>query len=101
MLEIITPSVTIGWLSWELFEKCIASRDKMLVDAIKTMIGFRIDEGESAYYYGEINDDGKLQYSHCGAYETRTIEPNAKVFYTHEELVETLATIFKQHKKEK
>jgi hypothetical protein len=98
MIELITPSITIGWISWEFFRKSITSRDQVILDALTDMIGFRINDTISASFYcGEKTDDGYLQYCHFGAYELRKIEDNATIFYTHEELLVELNKILKAH----
>lgn len=88
MIEIITPSATIGWIKWDFLNKSINNKDKLVLESIQNMIGFRT--GNNSYYIGEFTDDKKLQYYHDGAYETRSIETDAILFYERSELIEKL-----------
>ena len=90
MIEIITPSLTVGWLSWEFLAKSIEIGDSKILSAINQMIGFRLSHNNKNYYFGDLTEDLQLQYMYNGAYETKKIEKNSTIFYTKEELLSML-----------
>ena len=91
MIEIITPGGKVGWLKWDFFAKCVESRDKLIINALKNMIGFTLSEPENKnYFVGDLTDDFKLQYFHGGAYETLSIPKHSVIFYSQTELISML-----------
>lgn len=95
MLEIITPSAVIGPLGLDFFEGSLKAKDKLVCQAIDTMIGFRIlGEKTKSFYVGDLTEDRQLQFMHHGAYETRRIEPEAQIFYEKPELLIALCEEF-------
>lgn len=91
MLEIITPCGKVGWLRWEFFAKCIEAKDKIVLNALKNMIGFSLCEPENKnYFVGDLTDDFKLQYFYGGAYETLNIPKHSVIFYSRNELLSML-----------
>ena len=91
MIEIITPQGKVGWLKWDFLAKCIESHDKLIIDAINQMIGFKVGEPENKnYYFGDLTEDQHLQYYYGGAYETLKIPNKSVVFYSKQELLSML-----------
>ena len=98
MIELITPSSTIGWIGWDFFAKSLEIKDKLIVSAVCNMIGFRMDgDPIKAYYVGDLTEDKQLQFMHQGAYETRAIEKNSMIFYSKTELYEMLCEQYEKH----
>lgn len=86
MLEIITPTGKVGWLSWDFLAKSLEIGDTFIGDALNSMIGFSLLD-DANYYFGDLDDELNLQYYHCGAYETLSLPPKSVVFYSKQELL--------------
>lgn len=89
MLEIITPTSKVGWLSWDFLAKSLESGDAFIENALDSMIGFSLLDDKN-YYFGDLDDELNLQYYHCGAYETLLLPPRSVVFYSKQELLDML-----------